>query len=160
MGKIQAHVSEYIGRYVVVATIVLLPLSGLLGQLAADWGGADSKLGRVVLGASSVLGTAAAVGVWLRNLGLWQTAPIVATTAAQTAAAAAGTAAAVAATAGTQGLPVAGSLEDPEVESAHAAGELVSDDVEFGAPPPPAPDETSTPVQPSQAGLTDEPPTP
>lgn len=155
MGKITAHVQEYIGRYVVVATVVLLPLSGLLGSLAAQLGGIDTRVGRAALAAASAVGTAAAVGVWLRNLGLWETAPLAAQGVAQAAAAAAGSAAAAAVT-GAQGLPVAGSLTDPEVDAV-PAHDLPSDDVELGAPPPPAPDETNTPVQPSQAGLTGDP---
>lgn len=151
MNAIARNVREYIGRYVVVATVVLLPLSGLLGQLAAEWGGAGSQLGRVVLGAASVIGTAAAVGVWLRNLGLWETAPLVAQATAEAAAATAALPApAVIVHAGkSPAVSVGGvtaSLDDPEAERV-SQDDLPSDAEEFAAPPPD--DDSALPVDPN-----------
>lgn len=74
MAKISNHVEEYIGRYVVIASVVLVPLAGALGAAAANLGGADTTLGRALLAAASAVGAAAAIGVWLKNLGLWQVA--------------------------------------------------------------------------------------
>jgi hypothetical protein len=151
-GALQAHFAEYVSRYVVLASIVLVPLAGLVGDAAASVG-PDSRLGHTLLSVSSAIGTAAAIAVWLVNRGRYEAAPFAVQATAQAAAAAAGSAAAAAVT-GSQGLPVAGSLTDPEVDAV-PAHELPSDDVELGAPPPPAPDESNMPVQPSQTGLTD-----
>lgn len=74
MLKVTAHVQEYIGRYVMFASIILVPLAGGLGSLASEWGGNDTRLGQAVTAAASAVGAAAAIGVWLRNLGAWQIA--------------------------------------------------------------------------------------
>lgn len=76
MGKITGHVQEYIGRYVMFASIVLVPLAGGLGAYASELGGNDTKLGQAVTAAASAVGSAAAIGVWLRNLGAWQIAEV------------------------------------------------------------------------------------
>lgn len=76
MSKVTGHVQEYIGRYVMFASIVLVPLAGALGAYAAELGGNDTKLGKTVQGAASAIGAAAAIGVWMRNLGVWQVAEL------------------------------------------------------------------------------------
>jgi hypothetical protein len=74
MQKIASHFEEYIGRYVMLASVVLVPLSAGLGEFAVQLGGADTPAGRAVGAGAAAIGTAAAIGVWLKNLGLWQVA--------------------------------------------------------------------------------------
>jgi hypothetical protein len=68
------HVEEYIARYTVLAMAILVPLAGLLGQLAADLGGNDTPAGRAVLGAAAMVGSAAGFVIFLKNLGEYQKA--------------------------------------------------------------------------------------
>lgn len=70
--RLKGHFQEYISRYAVLALAILTPLAGLLGSVAADLGGADTKAGHAVLAAASALGVAAAGVVFIRNLGIWQ----------------------------------------------------------------------------------------
>lgn len=72
--KILAHLQEYIARYVMLASIVLVPLAGALGEAALKLGGADTKLGQALAFAASAVGTAAAIATYLLNLGKWQIA--------------------------------------------------------------------------------------
>lgn len=72
LGRLRGHFQEYVARYSVLALAVLTPLSGALGTIAANLGGADTPVGRLAVGAASALGTAAAGVVFIRNLGIWQ----------------------------------------------------------------------------------------
>jgi hypothetical protein len=151
VGRMQAHLSEYVSRYAVLASIVLVPLAGIIGDLAAQVG-PDTKLGHTLLSVASALGTAAAIVVWLRNRGLFETAPIAAASALQTAAAAASMAAVQAGGAAgidmppeVESLDTLPDLEDPEAEAV-LARDLPSDEVEFASPPPD--DDTTTPRDP------------
>lgn len=143
-GAVQAHFAEYIGRYVVLASIVLVPLAGIAGDLAASVG-PDTKLGHALLSVASALSTAAAIVVWLRNRGLFETAPIAAATSAQTAAVIGATSAQLRASA-EPGLDELPDLEDPEAEAVPVR-DLPSDDVEFASPPPD--DDSARPVDPA-----------
>lgn len=70
--RLKGHFQEYVARYSILALAVLVPLSGALGTVAANLGGADSTGGRIALGVSSAVGTAIAGVTFLRNLGVWQ----------------------------------------------------------------------------------------
>jgi hypothetical protein len=132
MGKISAHVQEYIGRYVVIASIVLVPLAGIVGDVAATVG-PDTALGHTLLSVASALGTAAAIVVWLRNRGLFESAPLVAQ--AQAEATVAAVSVATLQSGSATGLDTLPPLEDPEAERV-PAGDLPSDAEELAAPPP------------------------
>lgn len=70
--RARGHFRENVARYAVLATAILTPVAGLLGELAADVGGADTPAGRTVLAASAAIGTAIAAVTFIRNLGVWQ----------------------------------------------------------------------------------------
>lgn len=72
MRKVLDHMEENIARYTILALAVLVPLSGLLGQLGADLGGVDTPAGKIALGAVSALGTVIAGLTFLNNLGKYQ----------------------------------------------------------------------------------------
>lgn len=70
--SVLGHVSEYVERYTVLGIGVLTSVSGFLGTLAADLGGADTAAGRAVLGATAALSTASAGLIWLRGRREWK----------------------------------------------------------------------------------------
>jgi hypothetical protein len=65
------HFPQYVERYTVLGIGVLTSASGLLGTLAADLGGADTAVGRAILGATAALSTATAGLIWLRGRREW-----------------------------------------------------------------------------------------
>lgn len=72
--RIADHLSEYVARYTVLVIVVLTPLAGALGEVAAKLGGVDTQAGRAVLGAASALAAIIAGATFLNNLGRWQIA--------------------------------------------------------------------------------------
>lgn len=67
-----SHIEKYLARYAVLAIAVLTPVSTLLGQAAADLGGADTTAGRVALGAVSGIAVLITGFVFIQNLGKYQ----------------------------------------------------------------------------------------
>lgn len=72
--RIADHLSEYVARYTVLVIVVLTPLAGALGEIAAKLGGVDTQTGRALLGAASALAAIVAGATFLNNLGRWQIA--------------------------------------------------------------------------------------
>lgn len=72
MAGLKGHLQEHIAKYATLAVSILTPVAGLLGSEAANLGGADTKVGHALLGASAALGAAVAGIVYIKNLGIWQ----------------------------------------------------------------------------------------
>jgi hypothetical protein len=69
--RLRGHFQENVARYSVLAVGILTPTAGYLGTLAAQFG-ADTPVGKALIGASSAIGVAIAGITFIRNLGIWQ----------------------------------------------------------------------------------------